>query len=94
MRKAGKRQALSKPRKQAAGPGEVNPFLDLLQQAEPDLIRALEQVIRDGAGQANLLLSRQLPLAGRDIASGAALDEIPLMQHVAQHTVWPFEARV
>ena len=50
MKKPGKRPAPSKTRKPAAGPGEVNPFLDLLQQAEPDLLQALEQVIRDGAG--------------------------------------------
>ena len=42
MKKPGKRPAPSKTRKPAAGPGEVNPFLDLLQQAEPDLLQALD----------------------------------------------------
>ena len=50
MKKPGKRPATGKPKKPAIGSDEVNPFLDLLQQADPDLLRTLEQVIRDGAG--------------------------------------------
>jgi hypothetical protein len=50
MKKPGKRPATGKPKKPAIGSDEVNPFLDLLQQADPDLLRTLELVIRDGAG--------------------------------------------
>ena len=50
MKKPGKRPATGKPKKPATGSDKVNPFLDLLQQADPDLLRTLEQVIRDGAG--------------------------------------------
>lgn len=55
---------------------------------------AISALALRGAGQANLSLSRQLALVGRDIASGMALDKIPLMQHVARQTVRSFEARL
>ncbi len=55
---------------------------------------AISALALRGAGQANLSLSRQLALVGRDIVSGVALDKIPLMQHVAQETVLSFEARI
>ena len=55
---------------------------------------AISALALRGSGQVNLSLSRQLALVGRDIASGAALDKIPLMQHVAQQTVRSFEARL
>jgi hypothetical protein len=54
---------------------------------------AISALALRGAGQANLSLSRKLAIVGRDIASGTALDKIPLMQHVAQQTVRSFEAR-
>jgi hypothetical protein len=132
------------------GSGKVHPFLDLLQQADPDLLRTLEQVIRDGAGfnpgmfdapDAVELFAEYLDFCearvagnesemeqfdrfpdlvcalsdlsirsnggdhlarediaeidvGNDIASGTALDKIPLMQHVARQIVRSFEARL
>ncbi|MGA1344078.1 MAG: hypothetical protein ACO33A_13770, partial [Hyphomonas sp.] len=55
---------------------------------------AISALALRGAGQANVSLSRQLALVGGDIASGAALDKMPLMQHIAQQTVLSFEARM
>lgn len=55
---------------------------------------AISALALRGAGQANLSLSRQLALVGNDIASGTALDKIPLMQHVARQIVRSFEARL
>jgi hypothetical protein len=55
---------------------------------------AISALALRGAGQANLALSRQLALIGNDIASGTALDKIPLMQHVARQIVRSFEARL
>jgi len=54
---------------------------------------AISALALRGTGQANQSLSTQLALVGRDIASGAPLDGIPLMQHVAMLTVRSFGAR-
>lgn len=54
---------------------------------------AISALVLRGKGQSNQSLWRQLALVGRDIASDAPLDQIPLMQHVAKETVRVFELR-